>query len=175
MKTKTTLLVVLLLTACAWRSFAQAFDSSGDGKLNGAYYFRQVFYFSSNGGDAINVQGTITFNGSGAYTVTNASLLDTASGSVTPVTFNNQSGSYVIAASGEGYLTAINPDFPNDQIVGLVSQGGVFIGSSTETGNLYNDLFIAAPVGTPATNATLNGAYRWRTWTLPSPAMRSSR
>lgn len=158
MKTKTTFLVVLLLTACAWRSFGQAFDSSGDGKLNGAYYFRQVFYFSQTG-DAINVQGTITFNGSGGYTVTNASLLDTASGSVTPVTFNNQSGSYVIASNGEGYLTAINPDFPNDQIVGLVSQGGVFIGSSTETSNLYNDLFIAAPVGTPATNATLNGAY----------------
>ncbi len=66
---------------------------------------------------------------------------------MTPVTFNNQSGSYVIASSGEGYLTAVNPDFPNDQIVGLVSQGGVFIGSSTETSNLYNDLFIAAPVG----------------------------
>jgi uncharacterized protein (TIGR03437 family) len=159
MKTKTTLLVVLLLTACAWSSFAQpAFDSSGDSKLNGAYYFRQVFYFSQTG-DAINVQGTITFNGTGGYNITNASLLDTASGSTTPVTFSNQTGSYVISASGEGFITAVNPDFPNDQIVGLVSQGGVFIGSSTETSNLYNDLFIAAPVGSVATNATLNGAY----------------
>src|SRR6202453_108918 len=158
MKTKTTLLVVLLLTACAWSSFGQAFDSSGNGKLNGAYYFRQVLYFSQTG-DAINVQGTITFNGSGGYTVTNGSLLDTASGSVTPVTFNNETGSYVIAANGEGFLTAVNPDFPNDQIVGLVSQGGVFIGSSTENSNLYNDLFIAAPVGSTATNGTLNGAY----------------
>ncbi len=40
-----------------------------------------------------------------------------------------------------------------------MSQGGVFIGSSTENGNGYNDLFIAAPVGSTATNATLNGAY----------------
>ena len=40
-----------------------------------------------------------------------------------------------------------------------MSQGGVFIGSSTETSNVYNDLFIAAPVGSTATNATLNGAY----------------
>jgi uncharacterized protein (TIGR03437 family) len=159
MKTKTTLLVVLLLTGCAWRSSAQpAFDSSGDGKLNGAYYFRQIFSFSQTG-DAINMQGTITFNGSGGYTVTNASLLDAANGSVTPVTFNNTSGSYVVSSNGEGYITAVNPNYPNDQIVGLVSQGGVFIGSSTENNNLYNDLFIAAPVGTAATNAKLNGAY----------------
>ncbi len=160
MKTKTTLFVVLLLAACALQSYAQpAFDSSGDGKLNGAYYFRQVFYFSQTG-DAINVQGTITFNGSGSYTITNASLLDSATGSTTPVTFNNTTGTYAIAASGEGFITAVNPDFPNDQIVGLVSQGGVFIGSSTETGNLYNDLFIATPVGSTATNATLNGTYQ---------------
>ena len=160
MKTKTTLFVVLLLAACALQSYAQpAFDSSGDGKLNGAYYFRQVFYFSQTG-DAINVQGTITFNGSGSYTVTNASLLDSATGSTTPVTFNNTTGTYAIAASGEGFITAVNENFPNDQIVGLVSQGGVFIGSSTETGNLYNDLFIAAPVGSTATNATLNGTYQ---------------
>ncbi len=159
MKTKTTLLVVLLLTACAWRSFAQpAFDSSGDGKLNGAYYFRQIFYFSQSG-DAINMQGTITFDGSGGYTVTNASLLDSASGSTTRVTLNNASGSYVVSSNGQGYLSAINPNYSNDQIVGVVSQGGVFMGSSTETSNLYNDLFIAAPVGSTATNATLKGAY----------------
>jgi uncharacterized protein (TIGR03437 family) len=158
MKTKTTLLVVLLLTACVWSCFAQAFDSSGDSKLNGAYYFRQVFYFSQTG-DAINVQGTITFNGTGGYNITNASLLDSASGSTTPVTFTNQTGSYAISASGEGFITAVNADFPNDQIVGLVSQNGVFIGSTTETSNLYNDLFIAAPIGSTATNATLNGAY----------------
>jgi len=159
MKTKTILLVLLLLTVCVWRSTAQpAFDSSGDAKLNGAYYFRQVFYFSQTG-DAINMQGTITFDGNGGYTVTNASLLDTASNSATPQTFSNETGSYVVGANGEGFIAAVNPNFPNDQIVGLVSQGGVFIGSSTETSNLYNDLFIAAPVGSTATNATLNGAY----------------
>ncbi len=107
MKTKTTLLVVFLLAACAWRSSAQpAFDSSGDGQLNGAYYFRQVFYFLSQSGglsEAISLQGTITFSGGGNYTVTNASLLDSATGSSTPVTFSNESGTYVIAASGEGY------------------------------------------------------------------------
>jgi uncharacterized protein (TIGR03437 family) len=163
MKTKTLLLVVLLLSACAWQSSAQpAFDSSGDGRLSGAYYMRQVFYVVSDDsgdlGDAANIQGTITFSGNGAYTFS-GSLLDTASGSSTPTTFTG-SGTYVVSASGQAYISAVNPNYPNDQINGLVSQGGVFIGSSTETGQGYNDLFIAAPVGSPAAaNSTLNGAY----------------
>ena len=64
----------------------------------------------------------------------------------------------MVSASGEGYISAVNPDFPSDQIIGLVSHG-VFIGSSTENGNGYNDMFIAAPIGSVATNATLNGSY----------------
>jgi uncharacterized protein (TIGR03437 family) len=168
MKTKTTLLVVLLLTACAWKSSAQpAFDSSGDGQLNGAYYMRQVFYFVSDQagdlGEAVNIQGTITFNGSGSYSFS-GSILDTAASSSSPVTFTS-SGSYVVSASGEGFISAVNPNYPSDQIIGLVSHvtstaPGIFIGSTTENGNGYNDLFIATPVGsTPATNATLNGSY----------------
>jgi uncharacterized protein (TIGR03437 family) len=168
MKTKTTLLVVLLLTACAWKSSAQpAFDSSGDGQLNGAYYMRQVFYFVSDQagdlGEAVNIQGTITFNGSGAYSFS-GSILDTAASSSSPVTFTT-SGSYVVSASGEGFISAVNPNYPSDQIIGLVSHvtstaPGIFIGSTTENGNGYNDLFIATPVSsTPATNATFNGSY----------------
>jgi uncharacterized protein (TIGR03437 family) len=162
MKTKTTLLVVLLLSACAWKSFAQpAFDSSGDGQLNGAYYMRQVFYFVSDQagdlGEAVNIQGTITFNGSGAYSFS-GSILDTAASSSTPVTFTT-SGSYVVSASGEGYISGVNPTYATDQIIGLVSHG-IFIGSTTENSTGYNDLFIATPVSsTPATNATFNGSY----------------
>jgi uncharacterized protein (TIGR03437 family) len=162
MKTKTTLLVVLLLTACAWKSSAQpAFDSSGDGQLNGAYYMRQVFYFVSDEagdlGEAVNIQGTITFNGSGAYSFS-GSILDTAASTSSPVTFTT-SGSYVVSASGEGYISGVNPNYATDQIIGLVSHG-IFIGSTTENSTGYNDLFIATPVGsTPATNATLNGSY----------------
>ena len=79
MKTKTTLFVVLLLGACAWRSSAQpAFDSSGNGQLNGAYYMRQVFYFVTDDegdiGDAMNVQGEITFDGNGNYSFTGTFL-----------------------------------------------------------------------------------------------------
>lgn len=171
MKMKTTFLL-LLLGACALQSsYAQAsFDSSGDKQLNGTYYFRQVVYFvgdySGDLGEAMNVQGTITFNGSGSYTITNASILDSSASTYpTPQTFTNASGTYAISASGEGYISSVNPDFTSDQIIGLVSHvtsssPGIFIGSSTETANGYNDLFIATPVGSsPATNATLNGAY----------------
>jgi uncharacterized protein (TIGR03437 family) len=163
MKTKTTLLSVLLFGACAWQACAQpAFDSTGDGQLNGAYYMRQVFYFVSDTagdlGDATNIQGTITFSGNGTYTFS-GSLLDYASGSSTPTTFTG-SGTYAISASGEGYISTINPSFPNDQIIGLASHGGIFIGSSTENSNGYNDLFIAAPIGSAATNATFTGGYQ---------------
>jgi uncharacterized protein (TIGR03437 family) len=166
--TKTTLLFLLALAAFPGASSAQTYDSSGNGLLNGTYYARQVIYAIQTSeapagtvGEALNVQGTMTFDGNGNYTIS-GSYLDSSSGSVTPVTFTG-SGTYVISASGEGYISAIDPEVDStDQIVGLVSHGtpGIFIGSTTENAEGYNDLFIAAPVGsTEATNATLNGSY----------------
>ncbi len=159
MKTKFSL-IVLLLSACAAQSSAQTgFDATGDGLLYGTYYMRQVFYFVSSKDEftrAMNVQGTITFNGAGTYSFS-GSLLDSESSPVKPATFTN-SGSYVISASGEGYITGVNNQFISDKIYGVVSHS-VFIGSSTKNSNGYNDLFIAAPVGGEATNATLKGSY----------------
>src|ERR1700733_1151667 len=162
---KTTLLFVLTLAAFPWRSMAQTYDSSGDGMLNGTYYLRQVLYLTNSEvlegavGEAVNTYGNITFDGAGNYTFSGWSL-DSSSGSVTPVQFTG-SGTYVVSASGEGYITAVNPEVnATDQIVGLVSNG-IFIGSTTENPEGYTDLVIAAPVGasgatTPtATNATL--------------------
>lgn len=159
MKTNPTLFAVLLFGACAWQCSAQpAFDSSGDGKLNGTYYFRQVIYVQS--GDAMSLVGNIIFDGNGNYTLSNATILDAETGSSTPQPISG-TGTYAIAASGEGILAAVNvDDFPNDQILGLVSPNGVFIGSSTETANGYNDLFIAAPVGSGVGNGTLSGSYQ---------------
>jgi uncharacterized protein (TIGR03437 family) len=169
MKTKITLLV-LLFGGCALPSFAQSFDSSGDGKLNGAYYFRQVLYhIADSAGDLdeeMNVQGEITFDGKGSYTF-NGNFLDCAANpcpAPKPVT---TTGTYVVSASGEGYIQGIQvPAGTNfsisatDFIIGLVSQGGVFIGSTTENGTGYNDLAVAAPIATPAaTVATFSGAY----------------
>ena len=42
----------------------------------------------------------------------------------------------------------------------MVSQAGIFVGSDTENGNGYNDMFVAAPVGAPvATASTFKGSY----------------
>jgi uncharacterized protein (TIGR03437 family) len=159
MKTKTTLLV-LLVGACAWQSRAQptAFESSGDYLLNGTYYMRQVVYYASQGflDESINVQGTIIFSGSGTYSF-NGSVLNTTVSNTPVATAAN--GTYVISASGEGYISSVYSSFQNDQIVGLVSQG-IFIGGVSAGSNGYSELFIAAPVGSSAaTNATLTGAY----------------
>ncbi len=141
--------------------------------LNGTYYLRQVIYFiqtssSPQGtvGEAINTYGNITFDGNGNYTF-NGSTLDSSSASSTPVQFTN-SGTYVVSASGEGYISLINNqvELASAVIIGLVSPKGIFIGSSTQNPDGYNDLVIAAPVGPPgtttptATNATLNGNYQ---------------
>ena len=65
-------------------------------------------------------------------------------------------GTYSIAASGFGFLS--NPLVSGASIYGLVSQQGIFVGSSTESG--YNDLFIAAPIASPAPSlTTLKGSY----------------
>lgn len=155
---KTITFSLLALAAFSRVSPAQSFDSSGDGLLNGTYYMRQVFYITTaTSSDVANIQGTITFNGAGAYTFS-GSLVDFNNGTQPALT---ASGTYSIAASGQGFISAINPQvFSGDQIYGMVANG-IFIGSSTENTEGYNDLFIAAPVGaTQATNATLNGTYQ---------------
>ncbi len=138
--------------------------------LNGTYNLRQVIYFVQSSqspqgtvGEAINTYGNITFDGNGSYNFSGW-FLDSASSSSTPVQFTS-GGTYVISASGMGYITPINyiqaQISSSDDIVGLVSPNGIFIGSSTQNADSFNDLVIAAPVGsTQATNATLNGSYQ---------------
>jgi len=142
--------------------------------LSGTYYIRQVLYAiqtteepEGTVGEAVSTYGNITFDGKGSYTFSGW-YLDSASGSSTPTQFSG-SGTYVIAASGMGYITAINPEVSStDQIIGLVSPKGIFIGSSTQNTPAassgtpgYNDLVIAAPVGsTEASNARLSGSYQ---------------
>lgn len=164
-------LLLLLLGACAWQSSAQpALDSSGNAMLNGTYYMRQVFYvLTPDTGASVensNVQGNITFDGVGGYTFNGTVLNNTANPAMSTLT---TSGNYAISASGEGYIGAVNTSFSIDRIIGTVSHG-VFIGTTTVTGNGYNDLFIATPVGgTEATNATLKGAYAMAYFDPTSP------
>lgn len=132
--------------------FAQAlaWDSSGDSMLSGNYYFREVIYDSS-GGDAYTLYGSISFTGTGSYTM-NLTEIDVGQGEGQTGTV---SGTYAIGAGGFGFLT--NPLSSGVQIRGMVSNG-VFIGSSTEGG--FNDLFIAGQIPASAPTASaFSGTY----------------
>jgi uncharacterized protein (TIGR03437 family) len=143
--------------AFGWQASAQNFDNSGNGLLKGTYYFREAVWIvgdqSGNLEHAGSVYGNIVFDGNGNYSLSGANL---AVDGGAPTAYA-QSGTYTISASGYGYISS--PAFMGDSIYGLVSQG-IFIGSATENHNAYNNLFIAAPVSSPAaTLSTLKGAY----------------
>jgi uncharacterized protein (TIGR03437 family) len=153
---------VLLLISMAAGLGAQTatWDTSGNGMLNGTYYFRHVLYQLSNAGtgqlyDTVSLYGTVTFSGTGTYAMT-AAEVDYGAGQLShPPTIN---GTYSIATSGQGFLS--HPLSTGDSIYGMVNAQGIFIGSSTENANGFNDLFIAAPLSTPAPSlSTFKGTY----------------
>lgn len=155
-------LLVLCCTATLWPAAAQTWDSSGNGMLKGQYFFREVYYvvgdYYGDLSQAIALYNVITFDGSGNYTG-NAGVVN--GGTVASAAIK---GTYSIAASGFGFISNPAPNAQGDRIYGLVSQSGVFVGSSTYPGSGqvagFNDLFVAAPAGsTPATNATFKGTY----------------
>ena len=156
----------------------QSWDTSGNAKLSGTYYFREVAWLvgDSTGGLAqgISVYGTITFNGNGTYTVTNATVFDSnGSGSAcaSPCPGYPTTGTYSMSASGFGFMSTVLTT--QDTIYGMVttpaSGGGVFIGSATENSIGYNDVFIAAPLASPVpTNSFFNGTYSMVSMDFPS-------
>ena len=148
--------LVLLCAATGWQAAAQTWDTSGNSMLNGTYYFREVVYVGSTSTGtltrAIALYGNIVFNGSGTYSI-NSLVMDSSSGVQQTYT---TTGTYSISASGYGFLSS--PISTGASIYGLVSQQGIFVGSSTESG--FNDLFIAAPLASPMpTAATFKGSY----------------
>jgi uncharacterized protein (TIGR03437 family) len=183
MVARTLKFTLFLCVAAVWPLAAQTpvFDTSGNGMLNGTYYFRHVYYLidtsaDSSGiigdvNDAIAVYGNITFAGNGTYTINNAFVNDYGDGvTADPLSCYlagtscnaNQgtavSSTYSISASGFGFL--VDPVTQGDSIFGLVAANGIFSGSSTEAevAGEYGDLFIAAPV--PSTLPTaFNGSY----------------
>ena len=154
-------LLLVVSAATGFQAAAQTtgWDTSGNGMLNGTYYFRQVIYqlaSSANGSlaDAVSLYGSASFSGTGTYSMT-VTLVDLAAGQLQHGTLT---GTYSIAASGQGFLSS--PLVSGDYIFGLVNQQGIFVGSSTETLNGYNDLFIAAPLANPVpTASTFKGSY----------------
>ena len=147
-------LALLLFAATGWNAAAQGWDTSGNKLLNGKFYFREVFYILQDGyGDlsqAIALYGTVTFDGNGNYTMT-ASGYDSSQGPES----GTLTGTYSISASGYGFIS--NPLSSGDYVYGLVSQQGIFVGSSTESG--FNDLFVAAPFSSQTALSTFKGSY----------------
>ncbi len=134
-------------------SQAQTWDTSGNSMLNGTYYFRETAYvladYAGDLNNAVAIYGNITFNGNGSYTINATGVNPSGYGPFTA------SGSYAIAASGYGYISSTLAN--GALIYGLVSQGGIFIGSATED---YFGMFVAAPVGSPAASlSTFKGTY----------------
>jgi uncharacterized protein (TIGR03437 family) len=127
--------------------------------LSGPYNFRHVTYtVGDQAGDlshATALWGTITFTGKGTYTLM-GTCLDSNTGQTTAVSIMN--GAYSISASGWGFLN--NPVSSGDVIWGLATQNHLFIGSSTETQNAFNDLFIGAlAASNNPTDSSLQGSY----------------
>jgi uncharacterized protein (TIGR03437 family) len=160
-------LCLFALAALPWAASAQNFDSSGDGLLNGPYFVRQVLYLTDPSatpqgaiGQRITTYGQITFDGNGSYTFS-GSFVDSTASSSTPQAFTS-SGTYVIGANGMGYMTEFNNQESldaQDFIVGMISHG-IFIGSTTQNSEAFNDMVVAVPVsGSGPTNATLSGSY----------------
>jgi uncharacterized protein (TIGR03437 family) len=148
--------------AATWPAAAQSWDTSGNGLLNGTYYFRQVMwlggYNSANAlKEAIAVYGNIVFGGNGTYTLT-AKAADAAENTVTSITGG---GTYSMGASGYGYMSTplqfVDSQFEGDQINLLVSPSKVVVGNTTDNNNGYNDLFVAAPA--PTSTPSLQGTF----------------
>jgi uncharacterized protein (TIGR03437 family) len=151
-------MLLLLSAAAGFQASAQSWDSSGNGMLKGTYYFREVFYaVGYNDGslsEATALYGSITFSGTGTYTA-QVSLFDSGAGLESgPIS----GGTYSISASGYGFIS--NPLSTGDSVYGLVNQSGIFVGSTTETTGGFNDMFVAAPLASPApTVASFKGTY----------------
>src|ERR1700724_786424 len=136
---KPTQLALFFMASLSGPLASQTFDNTGNSMLSGSYYFREVL-FTSN--DSVALYGNINFS-NGTYSIS-AQLADANQGSISPY---STSGTYSISASGFGF---ISQQLLSSQNLGAVGANGVFIGSSTESGDW--DLFIAAPVSSQGTS-----------------------
>lgn len=151
---------ILLIFAAVLPAFATgpAWDSSGNGLLNGTYYFRQVIYQSSSGGlsGAYSYYGNISFNGSGTYSITSGTFVEYTSEGPEVNTAATTTGSYSVSSSGYGFMAS--PVISGVNIVFLVSDG-ILVGSETENTSGANDMFVAAPYSTSLSLSSLSGTY----------------
>ena len=166
--------MLLAATGAMYAQTSAAWDSSGNSMLSGTFYFRQVVYSigdqTGDLNDAVALYGIITFDGDGNWSISGsganggAAYVDAANvgsnGLPVATGVAAATGTYSIAGSGYGSISS--PFLTGDAVLGLVSANGVFVGSSTDNANGYNDMFIAAKLASPApTNSSFTGS-----WTL---------
>src|SRR5277367_2941141 len=129
---------------------------SSNQSLSGKYYFRQVLLTTDGTANVTAMHsgaGTLTFDGNGNFTISNAQQL---SGTSNPSSLTG-SGTYVVKPGG--FATMANPLQPGATINARLGVTAL-VGSSTETGPTVFDLFIAIPAAAQAvSNSTLNGVY----------------
>lgn len=150
------LLFAIALLVPAISGIAQSLPSNAS--LQGQYYVRYlgVIGASDNCDCAASFSGVLTFDGKGGFTVTSGQGI--YNNGTDHTLANLTSGTYTVWSNGEVSLT--NP-FDNTN-TGTILYGGIgqgaLVASSTDSPIL--DLFIAIPVATASSNATLTGTYQ---------------
>ncbi len=139
---------------------AQSIDNSANGTLNGNYFVREVLltdYTSTfnTAQTAVSVTGVIAFDGNGNY-VFNGQMRNSTNGST--ARSYQTSGQYAVGANGLLEMTNLIDNTDTDYgAVGAIGPNGI-VASATEF--VYNDILVAVPAGSNATNATLQGNYQ---------------
>src|SRR5688572_1058722 len=149
MGSKRLYLLAILAAALVAPASAQLLSNA---TLNGNYYFRYLGALTDPADSARSFQGTLTFDGAGKFTVTGQGA-SAAVGGIRPIT----SGVYNVGSGGLFYMTNPVDASGNTFLYGGVGNGAI-VASSTDT--LYCDIFVAIPVSTAASNATLTGNYQ---------------
>jgi hypothetical protein len=153
------IILVAILAAAPVRVKAQNFDTSGTAGLHGQYLFRYVDFFNDANGnltESCSLTGVITFDGAGAYTLSNTQLFDsegTSAGDCSSL----GGGTYGVQSNGMAQMdTPLFGAIPAT-LFGTFSQS-VITASSTEDD--FFDLFIAVQApSTSVSNSSLSGAY----------------
>ncbi len=141
--------------AAAVLSIASAFAQLPDQtSLNGAYNVRYLGVNTDPNDTAVSFQGTLTFDGKGAFTVNGQG---TTAGAALKY---RTTGQYTVVSSGMVLIDNVfDPVASNGTtLYGGLGANGVLLASSTDT--FYCDLFLAIPAATSASAATLTGTYR---------------
>ena len=149
----------IFCAALAISAAAQTFDTSGNGKLNGDYFVRQVVTTdldtnTSAIGRAVSLIGIMTFDGNGNYKFT-GQITDTQAG--TSGAAYSTTGVYAVESNG---LAQIQDPIDNtDTEYGAIAGVGPVAIVASATEGIYNDVFVAIQAGAGSSNSSVSGSY----------------